>query len=219
VKRDTLPPPFFVGDHLALDFLNSVAAPSGAPIEWLANGAGLLAWLQRAGAIDEAVVAHFRARSEGLDNAARQARELREWFRAFVKRHAGRGSATSALRELEPLNRLLARDTAYWQVIAEPRRPKQQADSKHKALEWSQHRRWTSAEQLLQPIAEALGDLVCHADFRRIRACEAPTCTLIFYDKTRGQARRWCSMTVCGNRAKAAAHRARLRKGRRGIPR
>jgi len=215
VKRDTLPPPFFVGHHLALDFLNSVAAPSGAPIEWLANGSDLLAWLQRAGAIDETVVAHFRARSEGLDDAARQARELREWFRGFVKRHAGRGSVTNALRELEPLNRLLARGTAYRQVGAAAKRRRQQADSKHRALEWSEQRRWTSAEQLLQPIAEALGDLVCHADFRRIRACEGPTCTLMFYDKTRGHARRWCSMSVCGNRVKAAAHRER----RRGIRR
>ena len=31
------PPPFFVGDDLALDFLNSVAAPWGEQIEWLAS--------------------------------------------------------------------------------------------------------------------------------------------------------------------------------------
>ena len=30
-----------------------------------------------------------------------------------------------------------------------------------------------------------------------------------FLDRTKGHARRWCSMAVCGNRAKAEAHRAR----------
>ena len=42
------PPPFFVGDDLALDFLNSVAAPWGEQIEWLASGGDLIAWLEQA---------------------------------------------------------------------------------------------------------------------------------------------------------------------------
>jgi len=71
----------------------------------------------------------------------------------------------------------------------------------------------------LQPIAEAIGDLICNADFRLIRTCGAPTCTLMFYDRTKGHARRWCSMSICGNRAKAAAHRARVRKTKRAAPR
>jgi predicted RNA-binding Zn ribbon-like protein len=70
-------------------------------------------------------------------------------------------------------------------------------------------RRWTTPEQLLLPLAEAIGDLVCNADFRLIRACEGAACSLTFLDRTKAHARRWCSMAVCGNRAKAAAHRAR----------
>ena len=86
----------------------------------------------------------------------------------------------------------------------------------HRTLQWSQQRHWSSPELLLQPIAEAIGDLICNADFRLIRTCGAPTCTLMFYDRTKGHARRWCSMSICGNRAKAAAHRARVRKTKRG---
>jgi Protein of unknown function (DUF1470). len=41
------PAPFFIGDDLALDFLNSVAAPWGQEIEWLKNGGDLIAWLDR----------------------------------------------------------------------------------------------------------------------------------------------------------------------------
>ena len=72
-------------------------------------------------------------------------------------------------------------------------------------------RRWEKPEELLLPIAEAIGDLVCYADFNLIRSCENDACTLMFYDRTKGHARRWCSMAACGNRAKAAAHRARIR--------
>jgi predicted RNA-binding Zn ribbon-like protein len=54
-----------------------------------------------------------------------------------------------------------------------------------------------------------MAQLVCDEDFQKVKACEGHRCTLIFVDRTRGRARRWCSMSVCGNRAKQAAHRAR----------
>ena len=40
----------------------------------------------------------------------------------------------------------------------------------------------------------------------RIRHCQHPACVLWFYDTTRNGTRRWCSMTTCGNRAKAHRH-------------
>jgi predicted RNA-binding Zn ribbon-like protein len=45
----------------------------------------------------------------------------------------------------------------------------------------------------------------------RIRTCAADDCALIFFDGSRSDNRRWCSMQRCGNRAKVRAHRARLR--------
>ncbi|HKN11149.1 MAG TPA: CGNR zinc finger domain-containing protein, partial [Pseudomonadota bacterium] len=48
-------------------------------------------------------------------------------------------------------------------------------------------------------------------DFSNVKACEGHACTLMFVDRTRGRARRWCSMAACGNRAKQAAHRNRLK--------
>ena len=49
-------------------------------------------------------------------------------------------------------------------------------------------------------------------DFSLVRKCEGEGCTLWFLDLSKAHARRWCSMAVCGNRAKAAAHRARARQ-------
>ena len=43
----------------------------------------------------------------------------------------------------------------------------------------------------------------------RLKACRAPDCRWAFYDTARNRSRAWCSMDVCGNRAKARAFRAR----------
>jgi predicted RNA-binding Zn ribbon-like protein len=43
----------------------------------------------------------------------------------------------------------------------------------------------------------------------RVRECAADDCSLIFYDESRSNNRRWCSMQRCGNRAKVRAHRGR----------
>src|SRR5258708_19596588 len=72
-------------------------------------------------------------------------------------------------------------------------------------------RRWRSPESLLLPIGEVLAKFVCEEDFANVKACEGHTCTLVFADRTRRRARRWCSMAICGNRAKQAAHRGRLK--------
>ncbi|MGI3783352.1 MAG: CGNR zinc finger domain-containing protein, partial [Janthinobacterium lividum] len=44
-----------------------------------------------------------------------------------------------------------------------------------------------------------------------LKWCADPTCTHPFLDRSRGHRRRWCEMSGCGDRAKAAAYRARRR--------
>jgi predicted RNA-binding Zn ribbon-like protein len=78
-------------------------------------------------------------------------------------------------------------------------------------LEFRTMRRWGSPEALLLPIGEALAKFVCEENLSNVKACEGPACTPMFDDHTRGRARRWCSMAICGNRAKQAAHRYRLK--------
>lgn len=45
-----------------------------------------------------------------------------------------------------------------------------------------------------------------------VRRCGGDRCILLFYDTSRTRSRRWCDMSVCGNRAKAAAHYHRHRR-------
>ena len=214
-KPGPRPAPFFVGDDLALDFLNSVAAPWGRELEWLADGSDLVAWLEQARAVPAEVTQHFQADAglRALDAVASEARELREWFRMFVGSHAGRPLEPASLEELAPLNRLLAGDAAYRQIaLAPPPAAAVIDDDGHGALRWEPRRHWRTPQALLLPIAEAMGELVCRKDFTLVRKCEGPTCTLWFYDVSKAHTRRWCSMAVCGNRAKAATHRARARQ-------
>jgi predicted RNA-binding Zn ribbon-like protein len=203
------PPAIFVADSLGLDFLNSIATPVDTPIDWLDNGDGLLKWLAQAKLVPADALDELRARAMPgeLDKVADQARALREWFRGFVRRHMGRPLTPKALRELGPLNRLLERDEAFSQ-ISRPSR------SDGNRLELRTTRRWRSPEALLLPIGEALARFVCEEDFANVKSCPGHSCTLVFADRTRRRARRWCSMAICGNRAKQAAHRKRLKNKR-----
>jgi len=173
-------------------------------IEWLADGYDLVSWLEQAGAIDRAAAARVKELPrEMLDDSARQARDFRKWLRGFVSARMGEPLRASAA-SVAPLNELLARDTTFPKVEAARRG----ARDGH-CLHLRREHRWENPAELLDPLAAAAADLICNQDFRRIRACAGPACVLLFLDRTKAHARRWCSMAVCGNRVKAAAHRAK----------
>jgi len=202
-------PAVFVTDSAGLNFLNSVATPVDTAIDWISDGEGLLRWLEQAQLVPSDVLDTMRKQAEPgeLDRVAAQARNLREWFRTFVRQHKGKPLKASDLAELEPLNRLLARGEEFGQLVGG-------GHGKAARLEFRRERRWRSSESLLLPIGEALARLLSEEDFSDVKACEGPICTLMFADRTRGRSRRWCSMEICGNRAKQIAHRHRMKKSR-----
>jgi predicted RNA-binding Zn ribbon-like protein len=203
---DRRPPAIFIADAPGLDFLNSIATPVDTEVDWIDDGNGLLDWLEQASLVpaDALEILQAQAMPGEFDTVAAQARSLREWFRGFVRQHKGRPLSAETLRELEPLNRLLERDEGFGRIVA-------RNHGSAAGLELRMMRRWRSPESLLLPIGEALAKFVCEEDFSYVKACEGPACTLMFADHTRGHARRWCSMAICGNRAKQAAHRHRLK--------
>ena len=208
-EMDHRPPAIFIADSPGLDFLNSIATPVDSIVDWIDDGDGLVNWLDQARLVPNDVLQTLRTQAlpGELDKVADRARALREWFRGFVRQHMGRPLTPKAMRELGPLNALLERDEMFSRIALRP-------DSHGDRLELQTIRLWRSPESLLLPIGEALARCVCDEDFTNIRACEGHVCTLIFADRTRRQGRRWCSMAVCGNRAKQAAHRDRLRTKR-----
>ena len=59
--------------------------------------------------------------------------------------------------------------------------------------------------ELLAIVARAQAD----GTWRRMKAC--PACGWAFYDRSRNRSRTWCTMAICGNRAKARSYRERHR--------
>ncbi len=206
------PTAIFIANSLGLDFLNSIATPLDTPIDWLADGDGLVRWLAQAELVPADVLDALAAGAAPgeLDRVSGQARALREWFRGFVRSRMGQPLTSESLDELAPLNRLLQRDETISQISSN-------LPGDGDRLELRIMRRWRSPKSLLLPIGVALAKFVCEEDFANVRACEGHSCTLMFADHTQRRARRWCSMASCGNRAKQAAHRDRRKDTRRQV--
>lgn len=181
-------------------------------VDWIGNGKDLIAWLKQAKLVTahdvKIIESNFSARE--LDRIAKRARELREWFRGFVKSHMGQPLSAKALNKLEPLNELLGLGQWFWTIA-----PKSADDDKEKdessplVFGLRPQRRWRTDESVLALLAEEMAKTVCYVDFQYLKGCEGKTCVLLFYDETRRRARRWCSMAVCGNRAKQESFRSR----------
>jgi len=201
---------FYIADNSALDLLNSIAAPTGTEIEWLSDGQDLLDWLEQAKLVSSAELDQFRNDNSlrACDAIATKTRELREWFRQFVIKHAGQPLSASALKELTPINEILQNNNVYTQISSDFI-----IDSKsvtaNSALVCLRLRHWRDEHDLLLVLAEAMAELICSTDFNLVKNCEGPKCTLWFYDISKNHSRRWCTMSICGNRAKAALHRAK----------
>jgi len=68
------------------------------------------------------------------------------------------------------------------------------------------------ANNAIVPLAESAADLLLRAVPSLLKKCENPARVLHFHDTSKNHARRWCSMSGCGNRMKAAAHYRRQRR-------
>ncbi|KAA1422885.1 CGNR zinc finger domain-containing protein [Mumia zhuanghuii] len=58
-------------------------------------------------------------------------------------------------------------------------------------------------------VAAAAATLAIEGRLGRVKICPADDCRWAFYDRSKNQSRQWCSMKVCGNRAKVRTHRER----------
>ena len=66
-----------------------------------------------------------------------------------------------------------------------------------------------TVEACLSSVARDAAHLLGEDDRHRLRECEGDGCGVLFFDGSRAGNRRWCSDSVCGNRARVAAHRRR----------
>jgi predicted RNA-binding Zn ribbon-like protein len=155
------------------------------PTEDLQTPSDLLRWAAKAERLSNAMMKRFEASDEMLEEAV----ELREIiYRSFAATAAGRFPSE---RDLGALNAVLA-DAPLRQRV----RPHG----------WDVGWAEPSASTLLAPVLWSAADLLVGNQHSRVRQCANPACGWLFLDTSKGGNRRWCSMSACGNRAKAHRH-------------
>lgn len=202
------PAPIFVGESPALDFLNSIAAPKGSMIDWLETEASVLDWFEMSGLCGKAELARLRDGSNAADltKVLQDLHAFRDLFRGFINEAAGKETAPISDLLVKEINDILLGGMLTMQIVETTQdRTGSIGSAQTHALKTQFELR--TPRDLLVRIAAACAKLICETDFSCIRNCEGPTCTMYFLDVSKNRKRRWCSMSICGNRAKAAAHR------------
>jgi len=172
----------FWGNHLALDFANTLEGPPGRPPDkdHLRSYADLVTWARRAGALPATV----RPKAGHLGPA----RELRTAIAAvFTALAAG---------EAPPRCALAALLRAHADAVAA-------GTIEHGDWAW----RGRHPDRPLWPVAVAAVDLLRSDALGRLKRCA--NCNWLFLDRSRNGSRRWCSMDECGVHTKMRRYRAR----------
>ena len=190
----------FLGNQLALDFLNTRPVLNEESVELLPDFNALLRWFRAAGLLNLGEVSFLQeqwGKSHCGQRILELMRELRESLRKAVLGWEGGKPVQGSV--IDQLNRLMAEH---------PMRTRLETGKGAPAAElWFERRK---PEDLLAPLARAAADLFAHADRTRVRKCGQ--CVLHFHDTSKKGTRRWCSMQLCGNRLKVAAYAARQRQ-------
>lgn len=66
-----------------------------------------------------------------------------------------------------------------------------------------------AVDGILASLLAAVADAAANGSWARMKTCREPSCRWGYYDQSRNRSRAWCSMGVCGNRAKARSFRRR----------
>ncbi len=190
-----------IGTHRCLDFVNTEIVEQGRRVELLSDFADLVGWLEETemlGTTQAKQLLHQWGQTSKGVRALSEARAFRRLLREMVEGIV-EGEPPSA-HVLHKINVLLRCRTGEVSLVR----------TRH-GIE----RRVSFAPRepihLLVPVADSASELLCHGDLTLIRKCKNPRCILYFYDTTKNHSRRWCSMSVCGNRTKVAAHHRRRR--------
>ncbi len=189
----------FLGNQLALDFVNTRPVQNGEPMELLPDFSALLRWFQAASLLTSREVANLQqqwGQSIRARHVLEAMRALRERLRKEILSWEGGGAVHHST--VDELNRLMAEHPMRTRL-------KEKGHSPSTELWFEPHQ----PEDLFAPLAHSAAMLFANVDRNRVRKCDQ--CVLHFHDISKKGTRRWCSMQLCGNRLKVAAYAARRR--------
>ena len=183
----------WVGNFLAIDFVNTDIVLGGRAVDLLATPEDLVNWTEAAGYPSLNSVA---APGVAQDSALQEAKAYRALLRTSF-------AAVAAGTTLPP--GLLPQTNAY---LGRP-------ENIEKIIEHEGGFRFTNYLQcitrkaLMIPVARSMAKLLAEGDLSRLRKCKNAACVLYFYDTTKNGTRTWCSLDLCGNKLRIAASRKR----------
>jgi predicted RNA-binding Zn ribbon-like protein len=180
----------------SIDFVNTFGLTRGHNFDDFGTTRQAIDWLHERTGLNAALVVESPA---VLERVARARSAFRELWDASAE---GRPAAESAVAEV---NRVL-RHRSVLQLESNQ-------DVVGHRLRLASRFTGDEVDCALAELAEPLVRAVGSADAERARICADDGCRWVFYDSSRTHQRRWCDMASCGNRAKAARHRARVRAG------
>ncbi len=187
--------------RLWLEFVNTDSATQLSRSDLLRDFEALVSWLAVGKAIDDELAAGIRRRALLQPAAATatlvDARRVRNALRALAER----GTIVERVHDdaVTEINRVLGRSAGT--------RKLERRESGEFAREFVPI--GDAFAGMMIPIVESAADSIVAGELYRVRRCADPRCHRVFLDSTRNGLRRWCDMGTCGNRAKAARHRAR----------
>ncbi len=192
----------FVGNYLCLDFANTRLVEDGRSVDLLGGYSDLARWLLEAGVLgpeeSEEAMERWGDGPEG-ERVFGRALAFREVLFGLIEEILGGEPVRQ--ETLDETNALLRSRPGYAQV----------ARVDEGLEEWFVAER-DEANNAIVPLAESAADLLLRAVPSLLKKCENPARVLHFHDTSKNHARRWCSMSGCGNRMKAAAHYRRQRR-------
>jgi predicted RNA-binding Zn ribbon-like protein len=190
----------------ALDFINTYHWDKGEGHDHLTDIPTAVDWLQEHELLHREMVEPLRERYAGdgedgpvLRRVRRVRSALRELLDATVER---RPPERSALREV---NRALR---APYMIELVPAPDGVSLDHRHEG---------DPINGAMARLSEAVARELTQGDPERLRVCANDECRWVFRDYSPAGRRKWCDMSSCGNRAKAARHRER-RKAKEADP-
>jgi predicted RNA-binding Zn ribbon-like protein len=191
----------FVGERLWLDFVNSELGMRR--LDALRDFEMMVRWLEAAIVLDIERSAGIRRRAQQQPAGAAAALVDARRVRAALRSLAERGPVSERVRAegLMEINRVLGRS-------AGTRRLELRSDG---SFVRSFVPVGDAFAGLVIPIVESAADALVLGELVRVRRCADPRCSRVFFDNTKNGRRRWCDMATCGNRAKAARHREKIK--------
>ena len=184
-----------IGGHISLDFVNTAGDHlSDQPGEWLLSYRDLLFWAQRTGILTEAEALPLEKKAtrqpQAAEDALAQAVAMREVVYRLLLGAIHQQAPDPA--DLATFNRALA---------GAP--PREGVRYQAGAYQWQQSAGSNDLDEVLGRLLWEAADLLTSDRIAQVKLCDGEACGWLFLDASRNQSRRWCSMSDCGNRAKA----------------